>query len=131
MRNLIRGMRLRAIYQKPSTQIPGDLSERFPCLVGLGLVTAMNQAWAMGFQFDASAVGRRIKCLNVIDEQGRFCLAIRVGRPCKAKDVVAVLRDLSSLYPASRFIRSDNGPEIIANALWWWCQSRGTTTATI
>ena len=49
--------------------------------------------------------------LNVIDEHSSLCLAIRVGRRCKAKDVVAVLEELTSLYPAPTFIRSDNGPE--------------------
>ncbi len=47
----------------------------------------------------------------MIDEHSRLCLAIRVGRRCKAKDVVAVLEELTSLYPAPAFIRSDNGPE--------------------
>jgi hypothetical protein len=28
--------------------------------------------WAMDFQFDATADGRRLKFLNVIDEQSRF-----------------------------------------------------------
>jgi hypothetical protein len=65
----------------------------------------------MDFQFDATADGRRLKFLNVIDEHSRLCLAIRVGRRCQAKDVVAVLEDLTSLYPAPSFIRSDNGPE--------------------
>ena len=65
----------------------------------------------MDFQFDATADGRRLKFLNVIDEHSRLCLAIRGGRRCKAKDVVAVLGELTSLYPAPAFIRSDNGPE--------------------
>jgi hypothetical protein len=62
----------------------------------------------MDFQFDATADGRRLKCLNVIDEHSRLCLAIRVGRRCKAKDVVAVLEELTSLYPAPPFIRTVN-----------------------
>ena len=37
---------LRAIYQKPRTTIPGHPSERFPCLVDLKLVTAVDQVWA-------------------------------------------------------------------------------------
>ena len=76
-----------------------------------------HQVWAMDFQFDATADGRRLKFLNVIDEHSRLCLAIRVGRRCKATDVVAVLEELTSLYPAPTFIRSDNGPEFIAQAL--------------
>jgi len=53
----------------------------------------------MDFQFDATADGRRLKFLNVIDEHSRLCMAIRVGRSCKAKDVVTVLEELTSLYP--------------------------------
>jgi len=63
----------------------------------------------MAARFDATADGRRLKFLNVIDEHSRLCLAIRVGRRCMAKDVVTVLEDLTSLYPATAFIRSDTG----------------------
>jgi hypothetical protein len=41
---------------------------------------------------------RGARRLNVIDEHSRLCPAIRVGRRCNAKDVVAVLaRALISL----------------------------------
>jgi transposase InsO family protein len=53
------------------------------------------------------------------------------GRRCKAKDVVAVLEELTSLYPAPAFIRSDNGPEFIASALKRLSEASGTTTAYI
>lgn len=46
VRNLMRRMGLRAIYQKPRTTVPGDPSERFPCLVDLDAVTAVDQVWA-------------------------------------------------------------------------------------
>ena len=42
----MRRMGLRAIYQKPRTTVPGDPSERFPCLVELQLVTAVDKVWA-------------------------------------------------------------------------------------
>jgi len=54
-----------------------------------------------------------------------------VGRRCKANDVVAVLGELTSLYPAPAFIRLDNGPEFIAHALKRWNESSGTTKAYI
>jgi putative transposase len=82
----------------------------------------------MDFQFDATADRRRLKCLNVIVEHSRLWLAIRVGRRCKAKVVVAVLEELTSLYPAPAFIRSDNGPEFIAQALRDWCVASDTTS---
>ena len=43
VRNLMRRMGLRAIYQKPRTTVPGEPSERFPCLVDLKQVTAADQ----------------------------------------------------------------------------------------
>jgi len=86
-----------------------------------------HQVWARDFQCDAAADGRRLKFLNVIDEHSRLCLAIRVGRRCKAKDVVAVLEEQTSFYPAPTFIRSDNGPEFVAQALGDWCEVSDTT----
>jgi len=83
----------------------------------------------MEFQFDATADGRRMKLLNVIDKHSRLCLAIRVGRRCKANDEVAVLEEHTSLYPAPALIRSDNGPESIAQALQEWCEASTTYIA--
>jgi putative transposase len=45
-RNLMRRMGLRAIYRKPHTTVPGDPSKRFPCLVDVNTVTAVDQVWA-------------------------------------------------------------------------------------
>ncbi len=42
-----------------------------------------------------------------------------------------MLEELTSLYPAPAFIRSDNGPEFIAHALRRWTESSGTSTAYI
>ena len=46
VRNLMRRMGLRAIYQKPRTTIPGEPSIRYPCLVDLNSITEPDQAWA-------------------------------------------------------------------------------------
>jgi putative transposase len=46
VRNLMRSMGLRAIYQKPRTTVPGKPSERYPCLVDLKQVRAVDQVWA-------------------------------------------------------------------------------------
>lgn len=37
-----------------------------------------NQVWAYDFVFDACADGRQLKCLTVVDEHTRECLAIDV-----------------------------------------------------
>ena len=46
VRNLMRRMGLRAIYQKPRTTVPGDPAKRFPCLVDLNQITSIDQVWA-------------------------------------------------------------------------------------
>jgi hypothetical protein len=46
VRNLMRRMGLRAIYQKPRTTVQGEPSERFPCLVDPKQVRAVDQVWA-------------------------------------------------------------------------------------
>jgi putative transposase len=67
----------------------------------------------------------------VIDEHSCLCLAIRVGRRCKAKDVVAVQEELTTVYPAPTYIRSDNGPEFIAHELRRWAEHKTTATVYI
>jgi hypothetical protein len=42
------------------------------------LATGPNQVWSYDFVFDACANGQQIKCLTVIDEWTRECLAINV-----------------------------------------------------
>ncbi len=69
--------------------------------------------------------------LNVIDEFTRECLAIRVGRKLKAVDVIDVLSDLFIRREVPGHIRSDNGPEFIAQAVRDWIGAVGATTAYI
>jgi len=52
VRNFMRRLGgLRAIYKKPRTTDPGDLSEQFPSLVDLGLITAEDQVWATDINY--------------------------------------------------------------------------------
>jgi putative transposase len=46
VRNLMRRMGLQAIYQKPRTTLPGAPAARFPCLVDVSMVSAVDQVWA-------------------------------------------------------------------------------------
>jgi putative transposase len=46
VRNLMRRMGLRAIYQQPRTTVAGQPCVHFPCLVDLKQITAVDQVWA-------------------------------------------------------------------------------------
>jgi transposase InsO family protein len=69
--------------------------------------------------------------LNVLDEFTHECLAIRVARKLKAIDVIDVLSDLFILRGTPGHIRSDNGPEFVAEAVQEWIAAVGTKTAYI
>ncbi len=87
-----------------------------------------NDVWALDFQFDETADGRRLKMLNVVDEFSREALAMRVGRTCNADDVVATIEALVATRGAPAHLRMDNGPELVAWALREWCRLTGTGT---
>jgi transposase InsO family protein len=87
-----------------------------------------HHVWAIDFQFDQTMDGRRLKFLNIVDEYSRLCLAIRVGRRCKAIDVIDAIEELFKQHPAPTHLRMDNGPEFIAHALQEWCTGNGSAT---
>jgi putative transposase len=92
---------------------------------------AMNDVWAYDFVFDTCADGRTLKCLTVIDEFTRECLAIDVAGGIRSGRVIEVLTQLVSVHGAPRHLRSDNGPEFVATAILRWLQTAQIETAFI
>lgn len=82
--------------------------------------TAANQVWAYDFVFDACANGQQLKCLTVIDEFTRECLAIDVAASIRSGRVIEVLSKLVSIHGAPKYLRSDNGPEFVSRAVLRW-----------
>ena len=79
-----------------------------------------NQVWAYDFVFDACANGQQLKCLTVIDEFTRECLAIDVAGSIRSGRVIEVLSQLVSVHGAPQYLRSDNGPEFVSRAVLRW-----------
>ena len=90
-----------------------------------------NHVWAYDFVFDAGASGQQIKCLTVIDEFTRECLAIDVAGSIRSARVIEVLTRLISAHGAPRFLRSYNGPEFVSHAILTWLADSGIETAHI
>ena len=93
--------------------------------------THKDHVWAYDFVFDACANGQVIKCLTVIDEFTRECLAIDVGRSIRSARVIEVLSRLISVRGAPLHLRSDNGPEFVSAAILRWLTDNGINTAHI
>ncbi len=93
--------------------------------------TRANQVWAYDFVFDACANGQQLKCLTVIDEFTRECLAIDVAGSLRSGRVIEVLSKLISVRGAPKYLRSDNGPEFVSRTVLQWLQEAGIETAPI
>jgi putative transposase len=87
-----------------------------------------NHVWSYDFVMDQTADGRRLKLLPIVDEYTRECLTIEVERSLVAEDVVSTLEYLFEVRGVPEHIRSDNGPEFIAEAVKAWLARRGSKT---
>ena len=92
---------------------------------------ARNSVWCYDFVFDACANGQQLKCLTVVDEYTRECLAIGVAGSIRSARVIEVLSKLISIHGAPRYVRSDNGPEFVSTALLKWIVSEQIESALI
>ena len=93
--------------------------------------TARNHVWAYDFVFDTCANRQTLKCLTIVDEWTRECLAIDVAGGIRSGRVIEVLAHLVSAHGAPRHLRSDNGPEFVATAILRWLGDAGIDTALI
>ena len=66
--------------------------------------------------------------LNLIDEFTRECLAIRPRRRLNSRNVIEVLADAMIERGVPEHIRSDNGPEFVAQNLCKWLAATGAKT---
>ena len=87
--------------------------------------TRPNQVWSYDFIFDRMLNREFLKMLVVIDEYSRECLAIRVRERVSSQDVREILEELVAERGAPEYVRSDNGPEFIAEQLRGWLLSNG------
>ena len=90
-----------------------------------------NHVWSYDFVAERTSDGRSVRMLNIIDEYTKECLAISVGRKIKAIDVIDTLADVFLQRGIPKYIRSDNGPEFVANLVREWLKGLGVQTAFI
>ena len=73
--------------------------------------TSRNSVWSYDFVYDACANGQKLKCLTVVEEYTRECLAINVGGAIRSSQVIEILSKLMRIHGVPRYLRSDNDPE--------------------
>ncbi|WP_246100963.1 IS3 family transposase, partial [Palleronia caenipelagi] len=90
-----------------------------------------NHVWSYDFVHCRTDDGKAFRTLNITDEYSRECLAICVDRKLNSGNVINALSDLFILRGVPSFIRSDNGPEFVAQAVQDWIKAVGAKTAYI
>ena len=125
--------RVQRIWQKEGLQVPyrrkfkkAKGSSQNSCCVKKA--EYKDHIWTYDFMSDQTEDGRSLKFLTVLDEFTRESLTIEIGRSIKSKDVIAVLEYLFMIRGIPGFIRSDNGPEFIADAIKKWLEGMGVET---
>ena len=110
---------------KPKNRLPA----RDP--VPLDEAERPNDCWSLDFMSDSLTDGRSYRMLNVIDDFNREGLAVEVDHSLPSARVVRVLDQVAEERGYPRKLRSDNGPEFIAQALARWAEDNKVELAPI
>ena len=92
-----------------------------------------NHVWSYDFVETQTHDGRKVRLMTLIDEFTRECLAIRVARRINSLGVLETMADVMLVRGIPEHIRSDNGPEMIAEIVsgagWrMWTPRRSTSS---
>lgn len=117
--------RVYRVYTTMRLNLRNKRKKRLPTRVKAPLLRpiAPNVTWSLDFMHDTLANGKTIRTFNVIDDFNREALSITVDTSLPAQRVVKELDKLIEWRGKPEKIRSDNGPEFIAEAMSQWCQS--------
>lgn len=121
--------RAHRLWSKAGLQVPKRRRRRIPTRTERPTPSEnANHVWAYDFVFDACANGAVLKCLTVVDEFTREALAIDVATSIRSERVIEVLARLMTVHGAPRFLRSDNGPEFVSEAVTTWLREASVQT---
>jgi putative transposase len=133
---IVNDKRVERIWRREGLKVPAKQSKQGRIWLADGSCIRLraerpNHVWSYDFVEDRTHDGRKYRMLNVVDEFTHECLAIRINRKLKAIDVIDALSDLFILRGVPGHIRSDNGPEFVAQAVQEWITAVGAKTAYI
>ena len=133
---VVNAKRVERIWRREGLKVPAKQPKKGRLWLNDGSCVRLrpehpNHVWSYDFVEDRTHDGRKFRMLNVVDEFTHECLAIRVARKLKATNVIDVLSDLFILRGVPSYIRSDNGPEFVAQAVRDWIAAVRSKTAYI
>lgn len=132
----VNAKRVERIWRREGLKVPQKQPKRGRLWLNDGSCVRLrsahpNHVWSYDFVEGRTHNGRKFRMLNIIDEFTRECLAIRIDRKLNSTDVIDALSDLFIIRGVPGYVRSDNGPEFIAEAVREWIAAVGAKTAFI
>jgi len=90
--------------------------------------THRGHVWTWDFIADATVRGGALRMLTILDEHTRECHVLRADRALRAEDVLNWLQRAIAEHGVPEYLRSDNGPEFIAQAVQQWLRAHRIKT---
>ena len=123
--------RVQRIWRREGLKVPKKQPKRSRLWLNDGSCIRLrpaypNHVWSFDFVETRTNDGRRLRLMTLIDEFSRRCLAIHVARRINALDVIETLADVMLFEGIPAYIRSDNGPEMVAKVLRQWLKRLGS-----
>jgi transposase InsO family protein len=123
--------RVQRIWRREGLKVPKKQPKRSRLWLNDGSCIRLrpaypNHVWSFDFVETRTNNGRRLRLMTLIDEFSRRCLAIHVARRINALDVIETLADVMLFEGIPAYIRSDNGPEMVAKVLRQWLKGLGS-----
>lgn len=124
---LVNHKRVQRIWREEGLKVPQKQPKRGRLWLNDGSIVRLKplfpkHVWSYDFMEDRTHNDVKFRILNVIDEFTRECLAVKVARSLTSHNVIEVLTELFIERGVPVHIRSDNGPEFIANRVRDWLE---------
>ena len=123
--------RVQRVWQQEGLQLPKKKPRKRRCGPKGEVIHKAeyrNHVWSYDFLEEHTVRGKRIRILAVMDEFTRECLAFVADRSITSDKVVDLLDWLFQIYGIPQYLRSDNGPELVAHNVQEWLAQNGCQT---
>jgi len=125
--------RVQRIWRREGLRVPEKQKPRGRLWLNDGFCVRLrpeheNHVWSYDFVSSFTHDGRTLRVLTLMDEYTRKCLALRVARRLNRYDLIETLAEVMLIHGVPEHIRSDHGPEFVAQKLRNWLSAVGAKT---